>query len=127
TSQLCWSRKTIDPAMKNISEKAVGAGNRVQELKSELAGKVARLIGSAEKLATAIPRLTLHQRTAPTAGCPVTYEPSVIVIPQGRKEVQLGSKTLVYDSSRYLLTSLDLPTIARVVEATKETPCLAVT
>jgi AraC-like DNA-binding protein len=113
--------------MKDSSKRAAGSPNRVQELKSELARKVAQLIGSAEKLATAIPRLTLHRRTAPTAGCPVTYEPSVIVIPQGRKEVQLGGKTLTYDSSRYLLTSLDLPTIARVVEASDEAPCLAVT
>src|SRR5437667_10443493 len=114
-------------AMKNNGKRPLGAPSRAHELKSELASKVARLIGSAEKLATAIPRLTLHRRTAPTAGCPVTYEPSVIVIPQGRKEVQLGSKTLTYDSSRYLLTSLDLPTIARVVEASEEAPCLAVT
>lgn len=98
-----------------------------RELARELARKVTRLIGSAEKLTTPIPRLTLHRRTAPTAGCPVTYEPSVIVIPQGRKEVQLGSTTLTYDSSHYLLTSLDLPTIARVVEASEESPCLAVT
>jgi len=86
----------------------------------------ARLIGSAEKLVTAIPRLTLHRRTAPTAGCPVTYEPSAIVILQGRKQVQIGCETLTYDSSRYLLTSVDLPTVARVVEASEQEPCLAV-
>jgi AraC-like DNA-binding protein len=86
----------------------------------------ARLIGSAEKLVTAIPRLTLHRRTAPTAGCPVTYEPGAIVIPQGRKQVQIGGETLTYDSSRYLLTSVDLPTVARVVEASEQEPCLAV-
>ena len=92
----------------------------------ELASKVAQLIGSAEKLATAIPRLTLHRRTAPTAACHVTYEPSVIVVPQGRKEVQIGSETLTYDSSRYLLTSVDLPTVTRVSKASEQVPCLAV-
>ncbi len=102
------------------------APDRTHELNAELAAKVARLIASAEKLVTAIPRLTLHRRTAPTAGCPVTYEPSVIVIPQGRKQVQIGGETLTYDSSRYLLTSVDLPTIARVVEASEKEPCLAV-
>jgi AraC-like DNA-binding protein len=112
--------------VKIISNRAVVVRNRAQELKSELASKVARLIGSAEELATAIPRLTLHRRTAPTAACPVTYEPSVILIPQGRKQVQIGSDTLTYDSSRYLLTSVDLPTVTRVVEASGEAPCLAV-
>ena len=98
----------------------------MHESNAELASKVARLIGSAEKLATAIPRLTLHRRTTPTGGCPVTYEPSVIVIPQGRKQVRIGGETLTYDASRYLLTSVDLPTVARVVEASEQQPCLAV-
>ena len=79
--------------MKNTSNRAIVAPNRAHELKAELASKVARLIGSAEKLATAIPRLTLHRRTAPTAACHVTYEPSVIVIPQGRKQVQIGNES----------------------------------
>jgi AraC-like DNA-binding protein len=96
-----------------------------KDLQRELVARVARLIGSAEKQATAIPRLTLHQRTAPTAACHVTYEPSIIVIAQGRKEVQIGTDTLTYDSSRYLLTSIDLPTVTRVAEASSEAPCLA--
>src|SRR5437764_11224179 len=103
-----------------------GEADRAHELKLELASRVARLIGSAQKQATAIPRRTLHRRTAPTAACHVTYEPSVIVIAQGRKEVQIGSETLTYDSSRYLLTSVDLPTVTRVAEASEHSPCLAV-
>jgi AraC-like DNA-binding protein len=111
---------------KNTYNRAVPAAKRADELKLELASSVARLIGPAEKKATAIPRLTLHQRTAPTAACHVTYEPSVIVVAQGRKEVQIGKDTLTYDSSRYLLTSVDLPTVTRVSEASDEAPCLAV-
>jgi len=112
--------------VENTSNRAGVASDRTHELKAELAAKVAGLIGSAEKLATAIPRLTLARRTALTAACPATYEPSVIVIPQGRKQVQIGSDTLTYDSSRYLLTSVDLPTVTRVVEASEDAPCLAV-
>jgi AraC-like DNA-binding protein len=105
----------------------VGVGpNRTHELEVELASKVARLIGPAEKQVTRIPRLTLHQRTRPTAACHVTYEPSVIVVAQGRKEVQIGKHTLTYGPSRYLLTSVDLPTVTRVSEASEQTPCLAV-
>jgi AraC-type DNA-binding domain-containing proteins len=48
------------------------------------------------------------------------------VIAQGRKEVQIGGDTLSYDSSRYLLTSIDLPTVTRVSEASAKAPCLAV-
>lgn len=95
------------------------------DLKRELTSRIARLIGSAEMQATAVPGLTLHQRTAPTPACHVTYEPSVIVVAQGRKEVQIGARTVTYDSSRYLLASVVLPTITRVSEASEEEPCLA--
>lgn len=111
--------------MKETRNRAAAGPDRAQELNAELASKIARHVGSSEKLATAIPRLTLHRRTAPTSGCPATYEPSVIVIAQGRKQVQIGGETLTYDSSRYLLTSVDLPTVARVIEAGEQEPCLA--
>jgi len=96
------------------------------KLEREFAIRIARWIGSCEKQATAIPRLTLHQRTQPTGACHVTYEPSLIMVAQGRKEVQIGAGTLTYDSSRYLLTSIDLPTVTRVSEASEAQPCLAV-
>ncbi len=92
---------------------------------SDLADKIAALVGPAENLATAIPRLTLHRRPAPTAACSMTYHPNVTVIAQGRKQVDLGPTTFIYDSSRFLLTSIDLPVISRVVQATEEEPCLA--
>jgi AraC-like DNA-binding protein len=82
-------------------------------------------MGSAEHRATDIPGLTLHRRTAPTAPCPATYEPSVIVIAQGRKRVELGRNVFIYDASRFLLTSIDLPIVSRVIEASEAMPCLA--
>ncbi len=97
---------------------------RTSELSSDLARKIASLIGSAEKRITEIPGLSLHQRTAPTDLCPATYEPGIMVVAQGKKQVELGQHTFIYDPSRFLLTSVDLPVVSRVAEATKETPCL---
>ena len=54
-----------------------------------------------------------------------TYEPGVIVIAQGRKRVDLGRTTFIYGESRYLLTSVDLPIVSQIIEASEETPCLA--
>jgi len=99
--------------------------NEAPELRTELARKIARFIGSAENRATDIPGLTLHRRTAPTARCSMTYEPSVTVIAQGRKRVELGRTTFIYDPSRFLLTSVDLPVVSRVIEASEKSPCLA--
>ena len=41
--------------------------------------------------------------------------------------MNLGRNSFIYDASRFLLTAVDLPTVARVVEATKDNPCLALT
>jgi AraC-like DNA-binding protein len=95
------------------------------ELQRTLARKIALSIGLAEKKATDIPGLTLYRRTAPTAPCSMTYQPGVTVIAQGRKSVELGRTTFIYDASRFLLTSVDLPVVSRVIEATEAQPCLA--
>lgn len=55
----------------------------------------------------------------------MTYEPGVTVIAQGRKRVELGRTTFIYGESRYLLTSVDLPIVSQIMEASEETPCLA--
>ena len=81
-------------------------------------------MGSAENLSTDIPGLTLHRRTAPTAPLSVTYEPSVAVVVQGRKRVELGRTTFVYDASRFLITSVDLPVVSHVIEASEGSPYL---
>lgn len=49
------------------------------------------------------------------------------VVVQGRKEVTVGDETYVYDQSRYLAVSVDLPAVAHVVEASPEEPYLCMT
>jgi AraC-like DNA-binding protein len=97
---------------------------RALETRSELARKIAQIIGSAEILPTDVPGLTLYRRTAPTAPWSGTYEPSVALVVQGRKRVELGRTTFYYDPSKFLLTSLDLPVVSQVVEASEEFPYL---
>lgn len=111
--------------MKNHTADASPLTERVHALRSDLAMKIARTLGPAEKMVTAIPGLTLHQRTGPTVPCAVAYVPGLIVMAQGRKRVELGPNKFIYDESRYLLTSLDLPSVSQVVEASKERPALA--
>jgi AraC-like DNA-binding protein len=49
----------------------------------------------------------------------------VTVMAQGRKRVDLGSTSFTYGPSQFLLTAVDLPVISRIVQASEETPCLA--
>jgi len=99
--------------------------HRTNELRVELARRIASALDSSENQATPVPGLSLHRRTAPTAPCSATYEPGLTVIAQGRKRVELGGTTFLYGESRYLLTSLDLPIISQVTEASEHSPCLA--
>ncbi len=111
--------------MKNPSKNASPPQNRAHELRTELARKIASFVGSAEKLITTnIPGLMLSRRTAPTAPASVAFEPSLAVVAQGRKRIDLGRTTFIFDQSRFLLTSLDLPVISQVIEARKEVPYL---
>jgi len=55
----------------------------------------------------------------------MTYQPNVTVIAQGRKRVELGRNIFIYNASRFLLTSVDLPVVSRVIEASAAMPCLA--
>jgi AraC-like DNA-binding protein len=98
---------------------------QTEDLRSELKARISLRTGSAQDQTTDIPGLSLHRRTAPTAPCPATYEPNVTVIAQGRKRIELGTRVFNYDESRYLLTSLDLPVVSQVVEASEKVPFLA--
>jgi AraC-like DNA-binding protein len=111
--------------MKNRGKQVSLLRDRAHELRAELARKIASFMGSAEKRVTDIPGLMLVRRTSKTAPCSMTYEPGVTVIAQGRKRVDLGRNTFIYDASRFLLTSVDLPVVSRVIEASEEVPCLA--
>lgn len=92
----------------------------------QLAAKVAALIGDAESLALAVPGLSLYRYSAPTVAFSTTYQPSIALVAQGRKQVDLGPTQFIYDPSHFLLTSLELPVTSRVIEASAEQPYLCV-
>lgn len=97
----------------------------IEALMNRLAARIAGHVRHRERCVTAVNRLSLHRRTTATAPCTGTYQPSLIVVAQGRKQVDLGRTPFVYDRARFLLTSLDLPIVSRVIEASEESPCLA--
>ncbi|MFZ3216905.1 MAG: AraC family transcriptional regulator [Candidatus Acidiferrales bacterium] len=98
--------------------------DRAHEIRKALARKIASFIGRREKVITDVPGLLLTRRTAPTAPASAAYEPSLAVVAQGRKQADLAGTTFIFDKSRYLLTSLDLPVICNVIEASEEVPYL---
>ena len=98
---------------------------KIAQVLQELANAISKVMCHASEVSTAVPGLTLYQSTVPTAPNPCTYVPSLLVIPQGKKRVDLGNQSYVFGASTFLLTSIELPIISRVCAASAEKPYLA--
>ncbi len=89
-----------------------------------LAASIAQWTERGDHIETAIPGLSLWRRDEPTQPASGMYEPSICVTAQGAKRVVLGDDTYVYDAHHFLITSVDLPTVWQIIEASREKPCL---
>lgn len=67
----------------------------------------------------------LGRLSAPLDKVYSVLEPSLCVIAQGSKVVFLGDRRYQYDPFNYLLTTIELPRISHVVEASREKPYLS--
>ena len=89
-----------------------------------LVKSIARWTEKGEQHTTAVTGLSLFRRDEPTEPISGMYEPSICLVAQGAKRVLLGDDTYVYDAHHYLITSLHLPTIVQIIEASPERPYL---
>lgn len=89
--------------------------------------RIARWTGQRNQLDTDIAGLTLHRWQTPTEPTSYTLPPSVCLIGQGRKRVTLGERSFDYDTNSLLITSVDLPVVAQIVEASADAPYLGLT
>lgn len=78
------------------------------------------------RTATVIPRVTLINSPTTTVPGPALYEPIFCVAIQGRKQLTVGEKQLFYDPANFLLVSVGLPVTAGIVEASPDSPYLAI-
>ena len=91
----------------------------------ELGKSIARWTELGEMQTTAVPGLSLFRRDEPTEPISGMYEPSICVVAQGAKRVILGDDdSYVYDARHYLITSVHLPTVVQIIDASKEKPYL---
>lgn len=72
---------------------------QIAQVLHELAEEISKVMGSASEVPTAVPGLTLYQNIVPTAPNPCTYVPSLLLIPQGKKRVDLGKQSYVFGES----------------------------
>jgi AraC-like DNA-binding protein len=94
-------------------------------MRMELARKIAHHAPKVGDYATAISALTLYRRTETTACNPATYEPSLTVLVQGRKRINLGGTSYLCDESSFVLTSVDVPVVSQILRASEQEPLLS--
>jgi hypothetical protein len=59
--------------------------------------------------ASRLPGVKFMRSTAYAPPTPITYEPSIVVVAQGRKAGRLGERTFLYDANHYLVLAAPLP------------------
>jgi AraC-like DNA-binding protein len=110
-----FKETTVQPATKshqNVSDT------------SRLAGVVSQIVRSDCDLLTAVPGLSLHRRKSATAPVHCIYGLGIGVTLQGCKQVMVGEEVLSYAPGQSMVTSVDLPVISHVTQASVARPFL---
>lgn len=71
---------------------------------------------------TDIPGLKLTHWTSPTPITSHTHKSSICLIAQGEKRVILGEESFIYDANHFLISSVDLPVISNILQASEDKP-----
>jgi AraC-like DNA-binding protein len=93
----------------------------MQSNREELVERIARAVPEDGTL-EAFPGLFLGRSSRPTEKAHSLFRPAFCVIAQGSKQVLLGEEVFRYDPGHYLISTVDLPIVSHVVEASKERP-----
>jgi AraC-like DNA-binding protein len=98
--------------------------DRMQTDRAELADRISRALARDGKCE---PQPGLHFHRKSTAGERVhsVGDPSFCVIAQGSKMIMLGEETFRYDPAHYLISTMELPLIGEIVQASRQQPYLS--
>ncbi len=96
------------------------------DAREALGEKVARRTEHDNAVETAIPGLSLFRYAAPSEPVSYMHEPSICLIAQGAKRVFLGEEEYVYDENHFLITSVGLPIVAQIIQASPDKPYLGI-
>ena len=105
-------------------QQEVYEAQHAQANRAELVARIARAIpddGRVEPLKG----LSLYRSSSPTGPVHGVSQPAFCVIAQGSKEVFLGENRYQYDPAHYLLTTVELPVVSQLLEASREQPYLS--
>jgi len=102
------------------------SAERVARDRDELASRIERYASPDGGCGRWHPRLAFYRAEAPEPRLSMVYDPALVLVAQGAKQVILGGEVYRYDESNYLLSAFDLPAHCQVVEASPGRPYLCV-
>lgn len=94
---------------------------RVSIYREELVGRMARAVPE-DKVIEVYPGLFIGRSSKLTERLHSVFKPAFCVIAQGSKQVLLGEEMFRYDPGHYLISTVDLPIVSHVAEASEEKP-----
>lgn len=92
--------------------------------RKELVERMTRAI-STDELKEVYPNIFLARSSKLTERLHSVFRPAFCIIAQGSKQVLLGDELFRYDSGKYLISTVDLPIVSHVAEASEEKPYLS--
>ncbi|OZB94258.1 AraC family transcriptional regulator [Paenibacillus sp. XY044] len=92
---------------------------------SELARQIARHVPVDGVHSTAIPELCFRRASRESEPTHTINMPSLYIIVQGSKTAALAGDSFLLDPGTYMVTSVHLPVIGKIIEASPETPYLS--
>lgn len=104
-----------------------GHAVRQTEEPLRLAEMIAGRTEGKHQVTTAIPGLELHRWESPTEPHSYMFSPHLCLIAQGVKQILLGEEDYVYDAQSFVVSSVELPLVSKIMEAAPEKPYLGLT
>lgn len=96
---------------------------RMRSDREELAERIARALPR-DGFLEPMPGLHFVRHSAPGERVYAVCEPAFCVIARGTKDIILGGETFRYDAARYLISTMALPLMGKVVHASPQRPYL---
>ncbi len=93
-------------------------------LQTELIERTLNAIPNEGLVPSVIKGLQMARSNSPTQPTPVMYQPCLCFIVQGQKTADFSGKSYPYSPGQYLVTSVSLPVMGQITEASNEAPYL---
>lgn len=97
---------------------------KLQTLQNAMTAVISNAVPATSDYPTKIANLGFFRRDQPTEPEFCLIEPSVVLVVQGSKRMHIGGNPYPYNTSNFLITSLDLPASSQVISASPDEPCL---